>query len=884
MDGRDLARCLALEASNETFAYTVSLEHGATYSTRHLTANFNRPNFCREIKKRWGKKIRFRQIILDYFWIPSGSWAMTHWSRSFFDTTLPSFATEDLIDTSTGEGIIFLPFSLHCMTQVVAARSILRKYYFISYLYKDELSEHALWKATSSICSNTMQAWLGKAINQEEIYCTFNIRNVDNSAMDNGYITKDELMNALNQIENVEQVRMIKLQVRKNWRRKGSCRGEEKKEDFMESNSGKYLENHCSLYADKKLGNSVCQTNRSKIATGMTEKINKVRNKNQRRLSSSIKKQVSLKGTPQTVSSSKDEQTLRKSKTERQKKYDLIESTRRKVNKKENKPAHSNNNEQEANEIEKHLIALTAERLEMSKISDAKDDARVSDGVSKSATKNISTSCESFLKNTKHHKRSQATIFYNCDSKKLKRRKLKHSRLTYNFKKSKIKPITGRKQMHKTTNCKKIPKKLAAIPGSKKSSKLTSCVIKKKIVVPTTYFCRPKIFWTGSSFFKHSVKRPYPNKAIDIQSIESISREIKEIVNEREHEYSLFMYNKIDKDSCEEKSGTPIELPTKQPCINDKSTKHPKTLNYDGPAHNKLNMDQASTKKLQTSTHWCISTKDGSIFQENVHDAANVLLKLKCNGQKSSTEQVSCKKEHTPSITQRNRFESECSVKSRNSFCNRKNSAAQNKQKITSKSKKSSSTPLKKRTICKSNENYKKKSQKEGVRKKLKRTLKRKPVDRQNYLDEIGKTLMKPKESFRSINLFDSQESKMQLWNRPHREIIRDPVLESLLSMSPVLPYQPSYNQTQNEASLIPKLRQNLIAMRRYQENLIYSYNRFCADLYSKESLHLQQDQNSFLQQPSNNYINCGNKLNLPVDRMSLLEKLSRSQSTPFHS
>ena len=240
MDGRDLARCLALEASNETFAYTVSMEHGSVYVPRHLTANFNRHSFCREIQKAWSKKIKFRQIILDYFWIPPGSWAMTHWGRTFFTTTLPSFVTEDLLDTDSGEGIVYLPFCVHCMAQVVGAVDILSEYYDISFLYKDELSQHALWLATSTISPYAMQTWLGKDIKQEDIYCTFTLQDVLHGVMDDAYVLREDLLKVLGGIEDFDKVRMIKMQVKQRSNRtvystSGKSQGEEKKEEFSDT-------------------------------------------------------------------------------------------------------------------------------------------------------------------------------------------------------------------------------------------------------------------------------------------------------------------------------------------------------------------------------------------------------------------------------------------------------------------------------------------------------------------------------------------------------------------------------------------------------------------------------------------------------------------------
>lgn len=229
MDGRDLARCLAIEASNETHAYTVSMEHGAIYGPRHLTANFNRHSFCREMRKSWSPKIKFRQIILDYFWIPTGSWAMTHWTRNFFTTTLPNLVRENLLDTSTGEGVVFLPFCVHCIAQIVAAQNELAKYYDISFLYQHELSQNALWQATSSISPSAMQLWLGKNIHQEEFYCTFGLKDILNGVMDDAYVRKDDLLQILSGIENFDKVRMIKMKVRTPTSKRSRC--EEKKDD-----------------------------------------------------------------------------------------------------------------------------------------------------------------------------------------------------------------------------------------------------------------------------------------------------------------------------------------------------------------------------------------------------------------------------------------------------------------------------------------------------------------------------------------------------------------------------------------------------------------------------------------------------------------------------
>ena len=227
MDGRDLARILALESNNDTHCYTVSLEQGATYTQRHMTANFNRPSFCQDIKQTFGRKIQFRQIILDYFWMP-GSWQASHWKAPFFHTTLPNFVNEGMIDfrhgvcdendndsfssSGKGGGVVYLPFCLHCVQQIIAAYDILKEYYTIEFMKKDKLDQHALWAATSTIDPDSMQNWLGKNINQEDVYCRISNGEVFGSTIDPN-VTKEELLCLLRKIEDFDDVRMIKLKV-----------------------------------------------------------------------------------------------------------------------------------------------------------------------------------------------------------------------------------------------------------------------------------------------------------------------------------------------------------------------------------------------------------------------------------------------------------------------------------------------------------------------------------------------------------------------------------------------------------------------------------------------------------------------------------------------
>ena len=209
-------------------AYTVSMEEGDIYKpNRHYTGNFNRGSgFVQRMMEHYEcnqkyelvptkKQITFSKIILDYFWIPSGTWSMDHWKRSFFVETLPSFVSNDIfcpISILREEAAVYLPFCIRCFSQVLAAQSVLSKYYEISFLKKDQLNEVELWRATQTIDAEEMQSWLGKKRDQEEIYCTITSADCKGVMLDQH---GNELLDILNRIPNVENTRMIKLRVLK---------------------------------------------------------------------------------------------------------------------------------------------------------------------------------------------------------------------------------------------------------------------------------------------------------------------------------------------------------------------------------------------------------------------------------------------------------------------------------------------------------------------------------------------------------------------------------------------------------------------------------------------------------------------------------------------
>ncbi len=113
-------------------------------------------------------------------------------------------------DLELEEGVVFLPFCAHVCKELVGGIEKLRPYYAITFVKKSELPGNALWNGTMMIDGNTMQHRLGKRLDQEEVYCTFQPKDIYES-MEDAHVKKDEVMEMLLSIEDFENIRMIRL-------------------------------------------------------------------------------------------------------------------------------------------------------------------------------------------------------------------------------------------------------------------------------------------------------------------------------------------------------------------------------------------------------------------------------------------------------------------------------------------------------------------------------------------------------------------------------------------------------------------------------------------------------------------------------------------------
>jgi hypothetical protein len=110
-----------------------------------------------------------------------------------------------------GTGVVYLPFCLHVFKEIVACRENLTRYYKISFLRQKDLKKVALWKGTQNIPPRIMQGIFGKRLDQEELYCSFDRRDVA-EAMEDPDISKQILVDLARRLEDFPDIRMIMLE------------------------------------------------------------------------------------------------------------------------------------------------------------------------------------------------------------------------------------------------------------------------------------------------------------------------------------------------------------------------------------------------------------------------------------------------------------------------------------------------------------------------------------------------------------------------------------------------------------------------------------------------------------------------------------------------
>jgi len=164
---RDMARCRATEqACTGTRVFTVSLQEGDPLV--HYRGDVGAREFPSKLKEHFGPASSFRQIVLDWYWSPSG-WAADRWGDTFFSENLAGMRT--LLPPG---GCVYFPFKLLCFEKVVVNSGFIQRFYKLSYVRKGDEEQVSLWRGTQQIDDTTMSKDLGKnKTHQEENYIGF---------------------------------------------------------------------------------------------------------------------------------------------------------------------------------------------------------------------------------------------------------------------------------------------------------------------------------------------------------------------------------------------------------------------------------------------------------------------------------------------------------------------------------------------------------------------------------------------------------------------------------------------------------------------------------------------------------------------------------------
>ena len=123
---RDRVRCEALE--NLGFHIrTLDNKHNLLDHGKHCRADFcDSHRMLKSIRSVWGDDIKFRYIILDYFFSPVG-WARARWNDSFFTKKIPIIAQNIL----TSGGLLWLPHLDNVTASINLNRDLIEQFFIV---------------------------------------------------------------------------------------------------------------------------------------------------------------------------------------------------------------------------------------------------------------------------------------------------------------------------------------------------------------------------------------------------------------------------------------------------------------------------------------------------------------------------------------------------------------------------------------------------------------------------------------------------------------------------------------------------------------------------------------------------------------------------------
>ena len=176
----------------------------------NLNCDVNTNHFIKGIV---GKKWLLNEIYIDNIRMKN-SYLASKMNKKFIKNLVTMARLGYLIPNKQQTGRVYLPFCPHFFGLVHTCHE-LPKYFHVRYLSEDELNRqnHKLQYITSLADEKEVKTMYGTKIEDHEAHNTFTRRQIQ-SLCENGPIARDKLISLLNMLEDVEQVRYIKLSVR----------------------------------------------------------------------------------------------------------------------------------------------------------------------------------------------------------------------------------------------------------------------------------------------------------------------------------------------------------------------------------------------------------------------------------------------------------------------------------------------------------------------------------------------------------------------------------------------------------------------------------------------------------------------------------------------
>lgn len=166
---RDITRILsAVENSfDNVTVHTLLLQDGC--SEKHINCDIIKCGMAQLVADKFCDVMEvggFEQIVLDYYWLPSG-WTDTRWTKSFFGVNLA-----EILMLLRNDSSVYLPFSLNCFIGVTMHWRQLREVYGVRAIVRcGKKGTNMLWAGTNIIPTSQMLSVLGKDNKyQEEEY------------------------------------------------------------------------------------------------------------------------------------------------------------------------------------------------------------------------------------------------------------------------------------------------------------------------------------------------------------------------------------------------------------------------------------------------------------------------------------------------------------------------------------------------------------------------------------------------------------------------------------------------------------------------------------------------------------------------------------------